>query len=183
MSQTPMQPDSPCAMTPAEVVAQALELIQDSVNRYEQLQSCFSAHNNEIAAGLFGRIAEIGRDTAAAIARLQPAEAVPQIAPWEFLWRCPDVLAPALDQSGSEDCHHQFAIAELIGFALQRERCALTRLQDAHAQALFPASRVMLARIIEQQQQQLRRLDALMAAETDDNDSPPDDLDPPNRPE
>ncbi|MBK1706532.1 hypothetical protein [Halochromatium glycolicum] len=183
MSHMPTQPGAPSAMTPAEVVAQALELIQDSVSRYEQLQSCFNAHNNEAAAELFGRIAAIGLATAAAVARLQPAEALPRIAPWDFLWRCPDVLAPRLDQSSPEDCHHPFAIAELIRLALQREHCALTRLQDAHQQAHIAASRAILARIVEQQQQQLTELDALLAAVTANEATPPDDLDPPNRPE
>jgi hypothetical protein len=190
MSRPPPGPnidrDRLAAMTAAQACAFALELTEDSAERYEQLRDCFATHNNEAAAALFGRILALSRATAAAIAGLSLHEPLPQLAPWALPWRCPDILNAGLgtDMLPPQDCSHLFSLADLVRAAQQRERCALAYYHDARQQVLIAATRAMLAEIAARQQHHLSQLDALLTtAMGADDPLPLDDLDPPNRPE
>ncbi|NEX15310.1 MAG: hypothetical protein C1943_01410 [Halochromatium sp.] len=174
------------AISAPEALAHALELTHDSAARYAQLQACLEAHHNQIAAEVLARVVELTLATASSMPGLKPPEQLPRIAPWELLWRCPDLLAMRLGDSAPTACNHQIGAAELLRLVLKRERCAQDCYTHARAQVMAPATQQMLTSIAMRQQEQIARLEALLAsAEADASEQSPtlSDLDPPNRPE
>jgi hypothetical protein len=91
-----------------------------------------------------------------------------------------------LGDSVPTDCNHQIGGADLLRLVLRRERCAHDCYATAREQVVSPETYQMLSAIAARQQEQIARLEALLAsAETDASEAPPmlSDLDPPNRPE
>ncbi|MEA3640553.1 MAG: hypothetical protein VBE63_11495 [Lamprobacter sp.] len=174
------------AFSAAEALAHALELTHDSAARYAQLQACLEAHHNQIAADLLGLVVELTLTTASSMPGLQPPEQLPRIAPWELVWRCPDLLAMRFGDRAPSACHHQIGGAELLRLVLRRERCAHSCFANAREQVASTATQQMLSAIATRQQEQIARLEALLAsAKATESEVPPrlSDLDPPNRPE
>jgi hypothetical protein len=174
------------AISAAEALAHALELTHDSASRYAQLQACLEAHHNQAAADILGRVVELTLATASSMPGLKPPEQLPRIAPWELIWRCPDLLAMRLGDSAPTACNHQIGEAELLRLVLRRERCAHECYANACEQVASPATQKMLTAIAMRQQEQIARLEALLAsseAAAGGGTPAPGDLDPPNRPE
>ncbi len=174
------------AISAGEALAHALELTHDSAARYAQLQACLEAHHNQSAADALGRVVELTLTTASSMPGLQPPEQLPRIAPWELHWRCPDLLAMRLGESAPTACNHQISGAEILRLVLKRERCAHERYSTACEQVASTETREMLTRIAMRQQEQLARLETLLAnADALESEEPtaPSDLDPPNRPD
>jgi hypothetical protein len=174
------------AISAAEALAHALELTHDSASRYAQLQACLEAHHNQAAADVLGRVVELTLATASSMPGLKPPEQLPRIAPWELIWRCPDLLAMRLGDNAPTACNHQIGGAELLRLVLRRERCAHDCYANACEQVVSPATQQMLTTIATRQQEQIARLEALLASRESSADggaAAPGDLDPPNRPE
>lgn len=174
------------SISAGEALAHALEFTHDSASRYAQLQACLEAHHNQKAAELLSRVVELTLATASSMPGLQPPEQLPRIAPWELLWRCPDLLAIRVADNSPTACSHQIRATDLLRLVLRRERCAQDRYQHACEQVVSAASRQMLTKILMRQQDQIARLEALLSSTTAvENELPPtpSDLDPPNRPD
>ena len=169
-------------MSAGEVLAHALELTQDSADRYAQLQACLEAHHNEAAAATLRQIVTYSLATAEAISRNAALEQLPKIAPWQLCWRCADLIA-APAETAATPCDHQISASELLRLALRREHCALSCFQDAQAEVASDASRKMLSEIALRQSDQIAQLEKLLAAAETTDEPAPADLDPPNRPD
>lgn len=170
-------------MSPGEVLAHALELTHDSADRYLQLQRCLEAHHNEAAAETLRQIVAMSLDMAEAIMRDGELESLPKIAPWQLCWRCADLITEPHAQAAEVPCGHQISAAEVLQLALTREHCALRCYRDAQPQMTSRPSQAMLRAIVLRQTEQIARLELLLDAALAKSDAPPEDLDPPNRPE
>lgn len=166
-----------------ELLAHALELTHDSIDRYRQLRDSVEVHHNQHAALVLTRIIELALEHAATISRQLAAERLPKIAPWELQWRCPGLLSGRQQTGAGSQCDHQMSPIQVLQLALRHERCAQEHYLAALTDATLPEAKQILETIARLQAQQIARLEALHATTAPTQRHREDDLDPPQRPE
>jgi hypothetical protein len=72
--------------TVPEFLAHALELENESVERYEQLADSMETHNNLEVAELFQKLAGFGDKHAQEVTEHAAGMQLPRIPPWDFKW-------------------------------------------------------------------------------------------------
>ena len=75
--------------TVAEFLVHALELENESRERYAQLADSMEVHHNEEVEQLFRRLAEMSEVHADQVEARAAGIPLPEIAPWDFKWHCP----------------------------------------------------------------------------------------------
>lgn len=157
-----------------ELLAHALEVTHDSIDRYRQLQGCLQVHHNPDAALILQRIIALSLEQVARLSAKHAAEHLPKIAPWQLRWRCPPLLS---------DGNHRVSPRQVLEIVLAHERCAQGFYLSAAANADPPEARQILETITRLQALQITRLETLLASTVPTPLPSPEDLDPPQRPD
>lgn len=166
-----------------ELLAHALELTHDSIDRYRQLRDCLEVHHNPDAALLLARIVDLTLQHAAQLSRQLAADDLSNVAPWDLQWRCPSLLSGREPTASGSRRDHRISPIQVLQLALEHERCAQGFYLAAITDAASPEAAQMLETIARLQAQQIARLEALRATTPPDTAPVEDDLDPPQRPE
>jgi rubrerythrin len=182
MHRTPIDPGEP-PRSAEQLLAHALELTHDSIDRYRQLQVALEVHHHLDAASLLGRIVALSLEHATRMGAQGGAEDLPKIAPWHLRWRCPSLISHQPEAAVRTGCEHHLSPRQVLELALMHERCAQRFYLSAAAEAVSSEARQMLETIARLQAHQIRAIEALVAEAASTPSSSTADLDPPERPE
>jgi len=162
-----------------ELLAHALELESESRERYRDLAKGMSLHNNPDVAALFEQMAAYSELHARSVQVRAQGYALPEIAPWDFKWSCPEGReTPCLD-----DVHYLMNRRQALELARHNE----IRAREFYAQVAreSPDSQVSaLAReMAEEEREHVNLLAQWISREPVSAESLLEDLDPPHLPE
>mgnify|MGYP001825408058 CR=1 FL=1 len=166
--------------TVAEFLAHALELENESVERYRQLADSMDVHNNQEVAELFARLAIVSEAHAAEVMERAEGEKLPEIPPWEFKWNCPS--SPESDCLDGEVSYLMTAV-QALDLALHNEIRGRDFYAHVACDSPHPAVRQLAAEMAEEESEHVELLKDILAKETHTVEATPSDLDPPNIPE
>ena len=163
-----------------EFLAHSLELEQESAEHYHQLAQSMAVHHNPEVADLFEKLARLSADHAREIEKRAQGIELPEIAPWDFKWHCPDpVQGDCLEPS----VHYLMTVTEAIGIALHNER----RIRDFYAAVVLGVSDAQVRTLAEEIAQEARNhlclLEKWLEKRKSLGEERMEDLDPPNMPE
>ena len=165
--------------TLGEFLAHALELEQESVERYRELADSMETHNNLEVARLFRQLAQYSEQHAREVQERTQGMEIPAIAPWDFKWNCPESPeAPCM-----EEVNYLMTAHQALEVALHNE----VRGRDFYARVAKDSPDVEVRRtateLMEEENGHVRLLERWIARVGSGNGTPPEDLDPPNMPE
>ncbi len=178
------QPIQPQAIQPIESVAEflvhALELEQESAERYRLLAATMAVHHNPEVAQLFRRLADMSDAHASEVIARAEGMLLPEIAPWDFKWTCPG--SPE-SPCGEDEVSYLMTPLQALDLALLNE----VRGHDFYAQVAVtspaPRVRALAAEMAAEESDHVQLLRDWLARERDGANAPLEDLDPPNIPE
>jgi rubrerythrin len=173
-------PSMKSIQTAAEFLAHALELENESVERYRQLSQSMEIHHNPEVADLFEHLAMVSEAHAQDVLERAKGLVLPQIAPWEFKWNCPN--SPESDCL-EENVNYLMTAVQALVLALHNE----IRGRDfyAHVASDSPdlSVRHLAGEMAEEEGEHVDLLKDWLAKERHSHEETPTDLDPPNMPE
>ncbi len=174
MSTSPM-PDP--IETLAELLVHALELENESAERYLELAESMEVHHNAPVAHLFRRLAAMSEAHAQEVQDRARGHDLPKIPPWGFKWRCPE--SPESD-CGRANIGYLMTALQVLEVALHNE----TRSRDFYAWAAAASSdpevRNLAFEMAEEEGGHVLLIEAWLRDEAYRLSAPPEDLDPPN---
>ena len=162
-----------------EFLAHALELETEAAERYRELADSMEVHHNPQVAELFQSMAVYSDEHAAEVRTRTQGLEIPEIAPWDFKWSCPESPeAPCM-----EDVNYLMTPRQALGLALHNE----IRGRDFYAQVAVESPdqsvRLIAQEMAEEESGHVRQLELWIARMSDAAEVAPEDLDPPNMPE
>jgi rubrerythrin len=165
--------------TLGEFLAHALELEQESVERYRELADSMEVHNNLEVAELFKRLAEYSRLHAQEVRERTRGLDIPAMAPWEFKWNCPESPeAPCM-----EEVHYLMTPHQALQLALHNEARGRDFYARVAKESADPEVRRAAAELAEEEHGHVKLLEEWIGRAALQTEPPPEDLDPPNMPE
>ncbi len=174
-----MSPRGPAQIeSPGEFLLHSLELERESAEHYDQLAQSMAVHHNPEVAALFEQLARRSARRAEEIERRAQEIPLPELAPWEFKWHCPDPLQDCLEPK----VHYLMTVTEALDIVLYNER----RIQDFYAAFLSASDmrvRALAEEITRETRHHLNWLEAWRAERGILGEERMEDLDPPNTPE
>ena len=163
----------------AEFLAHALELEVESAERYRELGESMEAHNNPAVAELFYELAGYGDDHAREVQQRAGRQELPEIAPWDFKWNCPE----APESPCHDEVNYLMDTCQALELALHNE----IRGRDFYAEVARTATdlqiRGVAAEMAAEEDTHVKMLEEWISREACDRVDPMSDLDPPNTPE
>jgi rubrerythrin len=165
-----------------EFLVHALELEQESAERYHQLAQSMEIHHNHEVAELFEHLAIISEEHARDVEERAVGLILPNIAPWEFKWNCPG--SPE-SQCLEFEANYLMTALEALTLALHNE----IRGRDFYAHVAMssphPAVRHLAGEMEEEEDEHVDLLKDWFVKESHScsRGPAPVDLDPPNTPE
>lgn len=166
--------------TVPEFLAHALELEEESVDRYETLADSMEVHHNDAVAELFRRQAEFSEQHAGEVRQRTQGIPLPEIPPWDFKWNCPG--SPESDCM-EDDISYLMTTRQALELALHNE----TRGRDFYAEVAErspdPEVRRLATEMAQEEDEHVKLLEQWLAHGQGGADIPQEDLDPPNMPE
>ncbi len=148
--------------TVEELLAYALELEEESVDRYETLADEMEIHHKVQVAELFRCLAEFSEVHAGEVRQRTAGIPLPKIPPWEFKWNCPG--SPEGDCM-DEDVSYQMTTRQALELALYNE----TRGRDFYAQVAVesanPEVRRLAMEMADEEAEHVALLDQWLARE------------------
>lgn len=146
----------------ADLLAYALAMENEAVERYEELAGQMEVHHNQEAAAFFRRMAEIeGRH----VKRLDEAaadQALPHIAPWEFDWDTPE--SPEAVEVDAAGLHYLATPYHAIQMALAAEERAVAFYTRVAANARSAPLKALAESFAAEEREHVRLLGARLAA-------------------
>ncbi|AVR88227.1 ferritin-like domain-containing protein [Thauera aromatica] len=103
-----------------QLLAHALAMENEAVERYEMLADQMETHNNPEVAALFRKLAEIEKLHVDNVNDLSDGHTLPHIAPWEYAWQTPE--SPEAPSASAEGLHYMMHPYHAIAMALEAER-------------------------------------------------------------
>ncbi len=186
MSSPTVQPQAiqPKTIQPIESVAEflvhALELEQESAERYRLLAETMAVHHNPEVAQLFRRLADMSDAHASEVIARAEGMLLPEIAPWDFKWTCPG--SPETDCEDGEVSYLMTPL-QALELALLNE----IRGRDFYVQVAgfspTPRVRALASEMAAEEGDHVQLLRDWLAREREGANAPLEDLDPPNIPE
>ena len=162
-----------------EFLAHALELEVESAERYRELAESMQVHNNPEVADFFFKLAGYGDDHAREVQQRAGARELPEIAPWDFKWSCPEgPESPCLD-----DVNYLMDKCQALELALHNEVRGRDFYAEVAATASDPEVREAAAEMAAEEDTHVEMLQQWISHEACDRVDPMSDLDPPNIPE
>lgn len=102
------------------LLAHALAMEVEAVERYESLADQMETHNNREVAALFRKLAEIEKLHVDNVNDISEGHTLPHIAPWEYSWEAPE--SPEAPSVSAEGLHYMMHPYHAISMALEAER-------------------------------------------------------------
>lgn len=106
--------------TVEELLAHALAMETEAVERYEELADQMDVHNNPEVAALFRKLAEIEKLHVDNVNGLSDGMELPHIAPWDYAWETPE--SPESPSTNAREVHYLMQPYHAIALALKHER-------------------------------------------------------------
>jgi len=163
--------------TLGELFVHALELENESAERYHQLARTMEIHHNQEIAALFERLAVIGERHARTVEERAKGLVLPELAPWEFKWACPDSPETHCLEL---DADYLMDAPRALEIALHNE----IRGRDFYAQVAMSSSsqgvRKAAREMAEEEDEHVSLLEDWLTRETRARQPATLDLDPPN---
>jgi len=160
-----------------EFLVHALELEEASQEHYEELADAMEVHNNLEVAELFRKLANYSHLHAQEVHQRAGDLKLPNITPWDFKWKCPS----APEAFCMEDANYLMTTTQALEIALFNEVRGRDFYQNVADHSPSEAVREMAREMVEEENwhvEMLREWQASMEEQT-----PQEDLDPPNIPE
>jgi rubrerythrin len=161
----------------AEFLVHALELENESAERYLELAQTMEMHHNTRVADLFRRLAAMSEEHASEVESRTVGIQLPHIPPWDFKWHCPG--------SPEVDCGHG-----LIGYRMTAlQALEVARLNEARSRDFYvwvaadcpdPQVRNLASEMAEEELGHVQLIEDWLRQETEHPSDLPEDLDPPN---
>ncbi len=171
----------PTIASVSELLVHALELEHESAERYRQLAETMTVHHNTEVAQLFRRMADMSDAHASEVTARAEGLLLPEIAPWDFKWSCPD--SPESHCPDEVEVSYLMTPQQALQLALHNE----IRGRDfyAHVASCSPAPQVraIAGEMADEESEHVVLLKDWIAREGVTAAEPPADLDPPNMPE
>lgn len=122
-----------------DLLAHAIALENEAVERYDEIADNMDVHNNPQVAGLFRRLAGYGRKHAEEMENRAVHMALPHIAPWDFLWQSAD--SPEAAEVG--ETHYLMTPYHVVELAHRVEMTAHTFYQGVAETSTNPAVKIL----------------------------------------
>jgi rubrerythrin len=162
-----------------EFLAHALELETESAERYRELAESMQAHNNLEVADFFFKLAQYGDEHAREVQTRADAQELPEIAPWDFKWSCPEgPESPCMD-----DVSYLMDKCQALELAMHNEVRGRDFYAEVAATTTDPQVRAAAAEMAAEEDTHVELLRQWISHEACDRVDPMSDLDPPNMPE
>lgn len=162
-----------------DLLAHAEALVQESLERYEQLADSMEVHNNPEAAAQFRQLESMARHNVRYIEEIAAGLALPVIAPWNFHWHCPDDP----DSDCLSDMDYLVSPAGALAAGLDNESRIEAFYRGVAEQSPAAGVRKAAGELAEYQLQQIVRLKERLGALSREAHESGEDLDPPNVPD
>jgi len=163
--------------TVEEFLVHALELEEASQEQYEELADSMQVHNNLEVAELFRRLAGYSHLHAEEVRELAGGQQLPELAPWDFKWRCPG----APESICMEEAHYLMTKSRALEVARFNEVRGRDFYLQVAAGTSSPEVRKLALEMAEEEGWHVQMLEEWRAEL--EEEQPLEDLDPPNTPE
>ena len=161
-----------------EFLVHALELEHESAERYHQLAKTMAVHHNHTVSAVFKLLADMSDAHASEVTARAEGALLPEIAPWDFKWSCPD--SPEVD-CDDFDVNYLMTPLQAFELALHNE----TRGRDFYAfvatDSPNPRVRALAAEMAAEENEHVELVTAWVRRERLVAAPVPEDLDPPNQ--
>jgi hypothetical protein len=159
-----------------EFIVHAHAMKCESEEQLEMCADCLQAHNNPEAAAVFNLLSQMVGQSIKEIEAMAEGLELPQIAPWDFHWRCVD------EPQCTDEAHYLMSERKALELAQLNEQRALKYFQDIAEVVNDRAVRELAQRLHDHQHQFFEHIEQRLQQLEEDTDHQ-DDLDPPNTPE
>lgn len=162
-----------------DFLAHALTLETEAANGYEEIGDAMDVHNNPETAKLFHRFARYGRKHAAEVEELAAGVTLPQIAPWDFVWK--DAESP--EAPSVANVHYKMTPLQALELAMRAERQAHAFYSTVAEKTTNADVRKLALEFAEEEAEHVRILTEWMKAHPEPEKDWDYDPDPPSMPE
>ena len=167
--------------TVPEFLSHAVALEDESAERYEMLADTMEVHNNDVVAELFRKLMQYSQQHAEEVQALASGMTLPNIAPWEYTWNCPDT--PEGGDCFSEALNYLMTPYQALNLAIHNE----ARGRDFYAwvsrESPDPEVRRLAGEMASEEQEHVDLLQTMLEKTDISSEAPLEDLDPPNMPD
>jgi rubrerythrin len=161
-------------------LAHAIAMEEESAERYEMLADSMEVHNNDEAARMFRKLMQYSEKHADEVHGLATGMTLPDIAPWDYNWNCPDFPEGA---DCSDMVNYLMTPRQALDIALHNE----IRGRDFYAWVARESPdaevRRLAGEMADEEQEHVDLLQAMLERNELSSALPLEDLDPPNMPE
>lgn len=161
----------------ADLLAYALAMENEAVERYQQLADQMEVHHNADVAQFFRRMAEIEGRHVAQLDQAAADQTLPHIAPWEFDWEGAE--SPESVEVDAEGLHYLATPHHAIRLALAAEQRAVAFYERVAAAARGGAVKQLAERFAGEEREHVRLLSERLAATPEPERDWHHDPDPP----
>lgn len=143
------------------LLAHALAMEVEAVERYESLADQMETHNNREVAALFRKLAEIEKLHVDNVNDISEGHTLPHIAPWEYSWEAPE--SPEAPSVSAEGLHYMMHPYHAIAMALEAERRGVDFYDRLVAQSEREDIRKLAAELCETEREHVTLLEGWLA--------------------
>jgi rubrerythrin len=143
------------------LLAHALAMEVEAVERYESLADQMETHNNRDVAALFRKLAEIEKLHVDNVNDISEGHTLPHIAPWEYSWEAPE--SPEAPSVSAEGLHYMMHPYQAIAMALEAERRGVDFYDHLVAQSDREDIRKLAAELCETEREHVTLLEGWLA--------------------
>lgn len=162
-----------------ELLVHALELEHESAERYRLLAETMAVHHNAEVADLFRRMADMSDAHASQVTARAEGLLLPQIAPWDFKWSCPE--SPEVHCLDEVEVSYLMTSQQALRLALHNEIRGRDFYAHVASSSPTPPVRAIAGELAEEEAEHVELLKQWIAQQ--DLAGPAlADLDPPNIP-
>jgi len=164
----------------SEFLAHAIAMEDESAEHYEMLADSMEIHNNDEVASVFRKLMKYSEKHADEVHDLAEGMVLPNIAPWDYNWNCPD-----FPEGGdcSEMVNYLMTARQALDIAMHNE----IRGRDFYAWVARESPdaevRRLAGEMADEEQEHVDLLQTMLERKDLSSEPPLEDLDPPNMPE
>jgi rubrerythrin len=144
-----------------QLLAHALAMEVEAVERYETLADQMETHNNREVAALFRKLAEIEKLHVDNVNDISAGHTLPHIAPWEYAWQAPE--SPEAPSMSADGIHYMMHPYHAIAMALDAERRGVDFYDRLSAQSEREDVRKLAAELCETEREHVTLLEAWLS--------------------
>lgn len=175
----PKRPVSERIESVPEFLVHALELEHESAERYRQLTETMRVHHNHTVSAVFRLLADMSDAHASEVTARAEGVLLPEIAPWDFKWSCPD--SPEVD-CGQIDVGYLMTPLQAFELALHNEIRGREFYAFIATDSPDPRVRALAAEMAAEENEHVELVTTWVMRERLVGTHIPEDLDPPNEP-